>query len=79
MVRSNSANAPVIWNSSFPMGVVGSMFQVEVEAGRPEVLNRAQVVDQGPPRPVDSPNHHDVELVAAGVLEHGIKAVPLVL
>src|SRR5215510_14908885 len=26
MVRSNSANAPVIWNSSLPMGVVVPMF-----------------------------------------------------
>ena len=40
----NSANAPVIWNSSFPMGVVGSMFQVEVDAGRLEALDRAKEV-----------------------------------
>jgi len=47
-------------------------------ADRFEMLDRAKQVDQRPAEPINGPRHDDIELAAAGILEQGIEAGPLI-
>jgi hypothetical protein len=60
------------------MGVVVSidrlLVDVEIGTNRLEVLDHPQEVDEGPPKSVNRPGHDNIEVSAAGVLEHPIQA-----
>jgi hypothetical protein len=53
------------------------LVDVEVDPHRLEVLYRPQQVDQGAAEPVDRPDQGDIEVPAAGVLEHPVEPRPV--
>jgi hypothetical protein len=60
--RSNSAKAPVTWNTSFP-----------IDADRLKVLDRAKQVNERASEPINCPCHHNIEIPATCTFQHPIE------
>src|SRR5437868_7328089 len=65
---------PNIDPESFPRDSL--LIEVQIDAARFEVLDRAEQIDKRAPEAVDSPSHHDIKFPPACLLEHAIKARP---
>src|SRR5215510_8965391 len=81
IVRSNSAKAPVSWNTSLPIGVVVSMacwsrYKSTPQASRCWMVSSKSLSER--PKRSNRPCHDDIELPPASVLEHGVEARPSV-
>jgi hypothetical protein len=50
------------------------LIQVEIDADRLKVLDRAKQIDERAAEPVDGPCHHHVEVPPTGVFQHAIEA-----
>jgi hypothetical protein len=54
------------------------LIKIQIDAARLEVLNCADQIDQRSPEPINCPGHHHVEFASARLLQHAVKARPLV-
>jgi hypothetical protein len=59
-------------------GIKVLLIKIQINAHGFEVLDGSQQIDQRATRPIDGPGHKDIELPAASILEHGVKARPLI-
>ena len=80
MLRSNSANTPIIWNMALPAGVVvskpadaGKIIPQGVQLGK-----EANKVVKAPPEPIHRPGHDDIEFASAASLHMRVERRALV-
>src|SRR6185295_1236104 len=59
-------------------GIDRLLVEVEIDANRLEMLDRAKQVDQRSAKPVNRPRLDDIELALAGILGQAIEAWPLI-